>query len=63
MSHRITIAIGEIVEKRGAIATTEKVTQELEAAFSPADLQEFARQLGFTNHKDAVEAILKDSGY
>lgn len=63
MSHQITVAIGEIVEKLGAMATTEKVTQELEAAFSPTDLQGFAQQLGFTNHKDAVEAIMKDSGY
>lgn len=63
MSHHMTVAIGEIVEKLGAMATTEKVTQELEAVFSPADLQEFAKQLGFSSHKDAVEAILKDSGY
>lgn len=60
MNHKISSAIGEIVEAQGSSLTAAEAIAKLKERFSDAELEEFYKALNFSNLEQAVQAIIND---
>ena len=60
MNHKISSAIGEIVEAQGSSLPTAEVIAKLKEQFPDAELEDFYKVLKFSNLEQAVQAIISD---
>lgn len=63
MNHKISAAISEIVEGSGGSLSVDDVVGKLEGMFSREELLEYVKNLGFSDLRGGIKAILEDSGY
>ena len=60
MNHKISSAIGEILESQGGSLTVTEAITKLKSMFSEAELEEFYQELNFPSLEQAVQAIISD---
>lgn len=60
MNHKISSAIGEMLDAQGSSLTAAEAIAKLKGSFSDAELEEFYKALNFGNLEQAVEALIKD---
>ena len=60
MNHKISSAIGDILESQGASVTVTEAITKLKGMFSDAELEEFYKELNFSDLEQAVQAIMND---
>ena len=60
MNHKISSAIGEIVEAQGSSLSAAEAIAKLKEQFSDSELEDFYKVLNFSNLEQAVQAIIND---
>ncbi|HBR30234.1 MAG TPA: hypothetical protein DD734_08470 [Firmicutes bacterium] len=60
MNHKISSAIGEIVEAQGSSLSAADAIVKLKEQFSDSELEDFYKVLNFSNLEQAVQAIISD---
>lgn len=60
MNHKISSAIGEILEEQGTSLAVAEVISKLKTMFPETELNEFSKVLGFDDLEQAVKAIMND---
>lgn len=60
MNHKISSAIGEIIEAQGPSLSTAEAIDKLKEQFSDAELEGFYKVLNFSNLEQAVQALIDD---
>ncbi|NLY90563.1 MAG: hypothetical protein GX081_03020 [Firmicutes bacterium] len=60
MNHKISAAIGDILESQGGSLTVTEAISKLKGMFSDAELEEFYKELNFPDLEQAVQAIISD---
>ena len=60
MNHKISSALGELIEAEGSSLTAAAAISKLKAMFPASELDEFYKELNFPDLEQAVQAIISD---
>ena len=60
MNHKISSAIGDLVEAKGSSLSVAEAIAKLKEKFPDSELEEFYQALNFSNLEQAVQAIICD---
>ena len=60
MNHNISSTIGDILEEQGTSLSISEVVSKLKEMFPEAELEEFYKELKFSDLEQAVKAIIED---
>lgn len=60
MNHQISSTIGEIVEAQGAALSISDLISQLKAKYPESELEEFYKELNFSDFEQAIKAIVND---